>query len=226
MKLLAIETATDACSVALYQDGEVLEDFRLAPRAHTQLILPMAEGLLQQAGLRPGDLDGLAFGRGPGAFTGVRIATAVIQGLAYALDRPVVAVSTLAALAQGIYREHGKRHLACAMDARMAEVYWGCYRLGEDGLMGLLGEERVCPPDGTPVLSEEDWEGCGSGWSVYADALAARHGPISIVVGEHWPHAQDVAALAAPVLLSGAGVSAAEALPVYLRDQVAHKKAG
>jgi tRNA threonylcarbamoyladenosine biosynthesis protein TsaB len=222
MKLLALETATDACSVALYLDGDIREDFRIAPRAHTQLLLPMAEGLLQQAGLRPADLDALAFGRGPGAFTGVRIATAVVQGLAYALDLPVLPVSTLAALAQGAQRQYGWQQIACAMDARMDEVYWGAYVRDEHGLMVLQGEECVCPPVATPNL-QGDWYGCGSGWTAYADLLRARHPQIALSQQEDWPHAQDVATLAVAALARGEGLSAAEALPVYLRDQVVHR---
>ena len=226
MKLLAIETATDACSVALSLDGEIHEDFRHAPRMHTQLLLPIAEGLLGQFGLRPTDLDGLAFGRGPGAFTGVRIATAVIQGLAYALELPVAPVSTLAALAQGLYRERGWQQVACAMDARMDEVYWGAYRLNEDGLMTLVGEECVCPAAATPMLEGVGWHGGGSGWAVYTEALAARHPSVGQSQGETWPHARDVASLAIAALQRGEGVSVSEALPVYLRDQVVHKPAG
>ena len=222
MKLLALETATDACSVALYLDGEIHEDFRIAPRAHTQLLLPMAEGLLQQVGLRPADLDALAFGRGPGAFTGVRIATAVVQGLAYALERPVLPISTLAALAQGAYRQYGWQQIACAMDARMDEVYWGAYVLDENGLMLLQGEECVCPPAATPTLTGT-WQGCGSGWAAYADLLHARHPEVALSPQEDWPHAQDVASLAVAALARGEGVSAADALPVYLRDQVVHR---
>ena len=224
MKLLAIETATDACSVALYLDGELSEDFRLAPREHTRLILPMAEGLLQQAGLLPADLDALAFGRGPGAFTGVRIATSVVQGLAFALDLPVVPVSTLAALAQGAWRCHGWEQLACAMDARMDEVYWGTYRI-RAGEAALLGNEQVCPPDQVPALPDPAWCGVGNAWQVYAEALQARQTQgLAALDITAMPHARDVATLAVAACARGETVTAAEALPVYLRDQVVQKK--
>lgn len=222
MKLLALETSTDACSVALYLDGEVVEDFRLAPREHTRLLLPMAEGLLQQAGLRPADLDALAFGRGPGAFTGVRIATSVVQGLAFALEVPVVPISSLAALAQGAWRVHGWQQLACAMDARMDEVYWACYQQHE-GLMQLHGAERVCPAAVTDLL-EGPWYGVGSAWQVYGEQLLSRHAPLA-VDSEALPHAQDVASLAIAALARGEAVTAEQALPVYLRDQVVQQRA-
>ena len=226
MKLLAIETATDACSVALYQDGQLSEEFRLAPRAHTQLVLPMAEALLAEAGWTPGELDALAFGRGPGAFTGVRIATAVIQGMAYALDLPVVPVSTLAALAQGVHREQGWQRIACAMDARMNEVYWGCYERNTDGLMVLRDEERVCAAQDTPLLDGQDWYGCGSGWQEYAEPMSGRHPGVLATQAECWPHAQDIARLAVAALARGEGLPAEQALPVYLRDQVVQKPGG
>lgn len=224
MKLLALDTATDACSVALYVDGQISEDYRLAPREHTRLILPMAEGLLQQAGLVPADLDALAFGRGPGAFTGVRIATSVVQGLAFALELPVVPVSTLAALAQGAWRQHGWEQIACAMDARMEEVYWGAYRL-EGGVMCLQGDELVCPPGQTPGLSGPNWYGAGSGWQVYAEAIQTQQPQgLAGMDSEALPHAQDVASLAIAALARGESVSAAEALPIYLRDQVVQQR--
>ncbi|MGB5065729.1 MAG: tRNA (adenosine(37)-N6)-threonylcarbamoyltransferase complex dimerization subunit type 1 TsaB, partial [Candidatus Competibacter sp.] len=145
MKLLALDTATDACSAAVWVDGVVHERYELAPRRHAALILPMIEAVLAEAGLRPAQLDAVAFGRGPGAFTGVRIAVGIAQGIAFAADLPVVPVSTLAALALGVGRETGHARLAVALDARMSEVYWGTYVVTADDAE-LLGEERVCAP--------------------------------------------------------------------------------
>ncbi|HEY9147572.1 MAG TPA: tRNA (adenosine(37)-N6)-threonylcarbamoyltransferase complex dimerization subunit type 1 TsaB, partial [Gammaproteobacteria bacterium] len=175
MKLLAIETATEACSVALYLDGEVRESYRLAPREHARLVLAMADGLLAEASLQPSQLDAVAFSRGPGAFTGVRIATSVVQGIAFAAELPVVPVSTLAALAQGGCREFGWQHIAAAIDARMDEVYWGVYEC-IDGLVQPRQAERVCQPGTVPTLQGEGWYGIGSGWAAYGDALKARLG--------------------------------------------------
>jgi len=222
MKLLAIETATEACSAALYLDGEVTEQYRLAPRQHAQLLLGMTDALLTEAGLVPTQLDALAFGRGPGAFTGVRIATGVAQGIAYAADLPVVPVSTLATLAQGGYREFGWKQVAAAIDARMNEVYWGVYRADENGIMQPCADERVCPASTVSALEGKGWHGIGSGWAVFADEL--RHaGELIDWQGDAYPHAQDVAVLAVDALSRGLSVSAAQALPVYLRDQVVDK---
>lgn len=222
MKLLAIETATEACSAALWLNGEVLERFELAPRRHTELILPMVDVLLAEAGLHLPQLDGLAFGRGPGSFTGIRIATGVIQGLALAADRPVVGVSTLASLAQSQAHEHTR--IIAALDARMDEVYWGCYEL-QDGCMRLQGEEIVCPPGTVTIPDKPDWFGAGNGWDRYAGVLRNRLAPLEVAVIENaWPRAAASAAIAVVDLAAGKAVSAAEARPSYLRDRVAHTK--
>ena len=146
MKLLAIETSTEACSVALYVDGEIAERHELAPRRHTQLVLPWADELLAHAGLAKSQLDAIAVGRGPGAFTGVRLAIALAQGLALALDRPVLPVSTLATLAM---QGQGPRILA-AIDARMGEVYLGAFLRDADGLVTADGAEQLGWPRRTP----------------------------------------------------------------------------
>lgn len=224
MKLLAVETATEACSVALYLDGEVREDFRIAPREHARLVLGMCDELLAQAGLKLAEMDALAFGRGPGAFTGVRIATSVVQGMAYACELPVVPVSTLATLAQGGLREFGWQRVAAAIDARMNEVYWAAYEC-RDGLMQPLQEECVCPPSAVTLPEGDAWRGIGSGWLTYADALAeGLGGRVTETQGDYYPHAQDIAVLAVDAVARGLAVSAEQALPVYLRDQVVHQK--
>ena len=147
MKLLAIETSTEACSVAVLADGQVFARHELAPRRHTQLVLPWADELLAEAGLRKSQLDAIAVGRGPGAFTGVRLAIALVQGLALALDRPVLPVSTLAVLAM---QGQGDDILA-AIDARMGEVYLGEFARDADGLVTATGEEIICPPARAPL---------------------------------------------------------------------------
>lgn len=144
--LLALDTATEACSVALLHDGKVLSHYEVIPRLHAQRLLPMIKDLLAEAGVAMSALDAIAFGRGPGAFTGVRIAIGVVQGLAFALERPVLPVSNLAVLAQRAFREHGVSQVASAIDARMDEVYWGCYR-ETAGEMRLLGNEAVMAPE-------------------------------------------------------------------------------
>ncbi|MEN8170160.1 MAG: tRNA (adenosine(37)-N6)-threonylcarbamoyltransferase complex dimerization subunit type 1 TsaB [Pseudomonadota bacterium] len=226
MKLLALETATEACSAALYLNGEISERYQIAPRQHTALILPMADELLAEAGLSAAQLDAIAFGCGPGAFTGVRIATGVVQGIAFAAELPVLPVSTLATLAQGARREFGWTRVAAAIDARMAEVYWGSFEDHGDGIMHPVTEEQVVAPQQVPLIEGDGWYGIGSGWQSYAEELVERQGgAISGFNGDYFPHAQDVASLAVAAYNRGEAVRAEQALPRYLRDNVA-KKAG
>ncbi len=224
MKLLAIDTCTEACSAALYLDGDVLERYELAPRRHAELLLPMVEGLLAEAGLKLNGLDGLAFGRGPGAFTGVRIGVGIAQGLAYGAELPVLPVSTLAALAQQAARTTEHAAFLAAIDARMEEVYFAPYRLGDDGLVIACGEERVCAPADVGWPQEGEWFGIGSGWQAHAEALAGAGNGVIGWQGEAYPRAHDIALLGAAQLARGEGLPAEQALPVYLRDNVAKKK--
>jgi tRNA threonylcarbamoyladenosine biosynthesis protein TsaB len=224
MKILAIDTATEACSAALYIDGECTQRFEVAPRRHAELILHMCEDLLAEEGIGLKELDCLAFGRGPGAFTGLRIAAGVIQGMAWANELPVVPVSSLAALAYGAWRKHGHTKVMAAIDARISEVYWGCYECSE-GQVTLVGEEQVCAPTHTVLPEGEGWFGVGSGWDTYGSELSqhtAAH--CSEHQGNTFPHAQDIVVLAATAYSRGEAVSAEQALPVYLRDNVAKKK--
>lgn len=222
MKLLAIETSTVACSAALLAGGEVRERYEIAPRRHADLLLPMLDALLADAGIALRDLDAVAFGRGPGAFTGLRIAAAAVQGIAFAADLPVVPVSTLAALAQGAVREGAARRILAAMDARIGEVYWSAFEAGERNLVVACGEERVCAPGEVTVPEGGDWYGVGDGWSAHAETLATVAGAgLRGSEAARWPRARDVAALAAHYHAAGLAVPATEALPVYLRDRVA-----
>ena len=235
MKLLAIETATEACSAALSIDGEVLERFEIAPRGHTELILPMIDELMAEADINISQVDAMAFGRGPGAFTGVRIAVGVTQGIAFGADLPVVPVSTLAALAQGIgaqgigTQDASADHVLVALDARMDEVYWGAYQRNSAGLMELLCEECVSPPADVPLVEGEHWRGAGAGWSAYESVLSERFASQLLSGAGAWdgaalPHARDVAVLGLAGFDAGQAVSAEQALPVYLRDKVTWKK--
>jgi len=219
LKLLAIDTATEACSAALHIDGVTTTKYEVAPRKHAELILTMIDELLSESSLSLGQLDALAFGRGPGAFTGVRIATGVIQGLSMSADCPVVPVSTLAALAQGVISE--SKQVACAIDARMGEVYWALYQANQDNIMQLVGEEIVCPPDATSIPASDGWLGVGSGWQTYADELQSRlaESLSGFRVGDY-PTAEAICTLAVDAYQRGEAVDAAEAQPVYLRDKV------
>lgn len=219
--LLALDTATEACSVALLHDGKVLSHYEVIPRLHAQRLLPMIKTLMAEAGIGMSALDAIAFGRGPGAFTGVRIAIGVVQGLAFALERPVLPVSNLAALAQRAWREQGARQVASAIDARMDEVYWGCYR-ETAGEMRLIGAEAVMPPEQAtlPMDALGEWFGSGTGWG-YAERI-----PVSVSGQDAslLPHAQDLLTLAGFAWSRGEAVTADDAQPVYLRDKVATPK--
>ncbi|QVL20103.1 tRNA (adenosine(37)-N6)-threonylcarbamoyltransferase complex dimerization subunit type 1 TsaB [Pseudomonas qingdaonensis] len=220
--LLALDTATEACSVALLHDGKVLSHYEVIPRLHAQKLLPMIQTMLAEAGIALSAVDAIAFGRGPGAFTGVRIAIGVVQGLAFALERPVLPVSNLALLAQRALREHGAEQVAAAIDARMDEVYWGCYQQ-QAGEMRLLGSEAVQAPEqvSLPPGAAGDWFGAGTGWG-YAERLPVA---VSGQDAGMLPHALDLLTLARFAWDRGEGIAPDLAQPVYLRDKVATPKA-
>ncbi len=219
MKLLAFETATEACSVALYLDGEVRERFEVAPRRHAELALPWAQALLAEAGIARAQLDAVAVGRGPGAFTGVRLAIALAQGIALALDRPLVPVSTLEVLAGAA--GDGPERILAAIDARMGEVYAGAFLRTDDGL-ALLGPEQVLPPAAVRLPGPGPWQGVGTGFAA-ADGLLARHlgADLAQVEPGALPRAGVLARLAATAFARGEAVAAGQVEPAYLRDNVA-----
>ena len=220
MNLLAIETATEACSVALLCGDALIDRSELAPRRHAELVLPMAEELLAEAGIARKQLDAIAVGQGPGAFTGVRLAISVAQGLALALDIPVVPVSSLAALAMQAPK-NGAAILA-TIDARREEVYAGAFRFDPDGLAEPLGLEHVLPASDLILPQAEGWNVLGTGWSAHGGAIRERlPSPPLWADGDRYPQACDVARLAAPLFTAGKGVPPEQALPVYLRDKVA-----
>jgi len=230
MKILAIDTATEQCSATVVADDATWSRVAPTARAHADLILPMIDDVLRESALKLGDMDCLAFGRGPGSFTGVRIAVSVIQGLALAADKPVVGVSNLAAVAQQAVSVHtmptGGDILVC-MDARMQEVYWAHYRVGLGGNVELVGSEQVSPPaavtcaavDRRLPASGVETLGVGTGWRAYSEL--GRRFPELRVDASLLPRAQEVAHLAIAEFRAGRAVSAAAAQPVYLRDQVA-----
>ena len=242
MNLLALDTSAAGCSAALWQGspeaGEVHERFEIAPRGHTRLLMPMVRAVLQERGLEPADLDAVAFACGPGSFTGLRIATGVVQGLAWGLNIPVVPISSLAAVALDAltlaHSADGQR-VAVAFDARMGEVYWGCYQQ-PSGLPVLLGEERVCAPQALVMPASSaadehlqagtaDWIGAGSGWAYREQMPLAVTSVVAATADtELLPRAAYVARLAAHQFAAGAGVSAAQAQPVYMRDEVTWQK--
>lgn len=226
MKLLALETATEACSAALLVNGEVRQRYELAPREHARKILVMIDELMAEAQLKPSQLDAIAFGRGPGSFIGVRIAAGVTQGIAFSADLPVVPVSTLAAIAQGT----GQDHVLVAIDARMEEIYWGQYeRSAKNGILVVTDEERLLRPDqintSTQSRNDQPWIGVGTGWQTYQAQLSSQL-PNVIISAEHlYPSAKSIAELAISDIEQGFTVAADKAVPVYLRDKVANKPA-
>ena len=218
MKLLAIETATEACSVALWLDGEVRERFEVAPRRHTELVLPWAEELLAEAGIARSQLDAIAVGRGPGAFTGVRLAVALAQGIALALDRPVLPVSTLAALAYPA--RGGAGDVLAAIDARMGELYLGWFRAEGRGLHAV-GPEWMAPPQDVDIDAAAI-VGVGSGFAAAEGALAeALVAKLVLCDPLALPHAADLARLAALDFEAGRAIAPDLLEPAYLRDKVA-----
>jgi len=220
MKLLAFDTATEACTAALWLDGQVLE--RLEHRSqHSEHLLAMIDNLLVEAGLVIRQLDAIAFGRGPGSFTGLRIGAGIAQGLAFAADLPVVPVSSLAALAQGV----PANRVLSALDARMHQIYWGAYVRNAHGVMELLGEEQVLAPGQVTQPEGSGWTGAGSGWDAYAAAIEPLLSQCLVGrLADRVPLARGVAELALAGFHSGKTVSAAMAQPVYIRDDVAAKR--
>lgn len=226
MNILAIETATEACSAAVYRSGEIYHRYQLAPRKHTRLILPMLDEVLKEAGLEQQAMDAIAFGQGPGAFTGLRIAMGIAQGLALALDKPLIGISTLAAMAQQMINDASEEGdiLIPAIDARMNEVYWGRYQY-QQGRVVLLGEEQVSAPE--VLLAQNDCSIVvgGSGWDAYHPTLVEsppdwiRRVQVSV-----FPSAYAIAQLASAAYQRGEFLDAASAEPVYLRNNVAKKK--
>jgi len=216
MKILALDAVTEACSAALWMDGTLQQRYSVAPREHTRLILPMVDELLQEADLSPGDLDLIAFDRGPGSFTGIRVTLSVVQGLAFATDLPVLPVSSLAALAHAACRARGATSVLSLIDARMGELYWGYYRCQSDGVM-LQGAEQVSALAAIPV--EPDCQLIGSGVTAYAEQLRAA-GFKHLIEDESllYPRASSIAELAAGLADQACPVDAAQ--PVYLRNKV------
>jgi len=210
MKFAAFETSTEWCSVALWLDGELRAIEERAGHRHGELALPMLESLLAGAGMKIAALDAVAFGAGPGAFTGLRIACGLAQGLAFARGLPVCGVSTLEAMAE----ECGAPRVLACLDARMGEVYYSALERHGERWRELVSA-RCVAPDLAPRPPGEGWVGCGSGFAAYG-ALG-----LATVYPEVHPGAAAVARLAAPRLAAGEGVEAARAAPVYLRDKVA-----
>ncbi|WP_313485578.1 tRNA (adenosine(37)-N6)-threonylcarbamoyltransferase complex dimerization subunit type 1 TsaB [Pseudescherichia sp.] len=226
MRILAIDTATEACSVALWNDGTTSAHFELCPREHTQRILPLVQQTLNDSGVTLAELDALAFGRGPGSFTGVRIGIGIAQGLALGAELPMIGVSTLATMAQGAWRKTGATRVLAAIDARMGEVYWAEYQRDEQGIWHGEESEAVLKPEAVSErLSQLSgaWATVGTGWPAWPDlgkesGLALSDGGILL------PAAEDMLPLACQLFAQQRTVAVEHAEPVYLRNEVAWKK--
>ena len=219
MKILALETSTELCSAALWLDGRIDAREVVAGQRNSELLLPMVDALLAANNLAARELDGVAFGAGPGAFTGVRIACGVAQGIAFGIDVPVAAIGTLIALAEA----SGAPRVVCCLDARMGEVYHAAYeQRGDD--WHELHAPGLYKPEGVPELPAGKWSACGSGFAVFRDDLMARYADnVDKILDGLAPHAREIAILAARQFALGDTVDAADALPLYVRNKVALK---
>jgi len=219
MKIIALDTSTEYCSIALWRDGEVISRCELVGQKHSEVLMPMLDKMLRELDVTVSHLDGIAFGMGPGSFTGVRIACGVTQGLALGANLPVVGVCTLEALAEGA----GKTRVIAALDARMGEIYHAAY-IKNDEVWMTESEPRLCNPEDAPRLDGNDWFGVGSGFAIHGEQLGLRYasnleGFDEIAI----PQAAAIAMLGASRFAAGAGADAAQALPLYLRNKVALK---
>lgn len=224
-RILAVDTATEACSVALWCEGDIISRFAISPREHTQKILPMVEEVLAEAGMGLNQLDALAFGRGPGSFTGVRIGVGIAQGLALGANLPMIGVSSLMTLAEGAFRTAGHEHVLVAIDARMSEIYCAQYQRISEGLW--LGEETeavLLPDDFKNKFTglSGHWGYAGTGWEAYPslfnDSTSLADSHITL------PDAQDMLPIAAQLWQQGKVVAVENVEPTYLRNEVTWKK--
>ena len=222
LRILAIDTATEACSVALSIDGVISERYEVAGREHTQKLMPQVASLLADAGVNFSQLDGIACGIGPGSFAGLRIGVGYVKGLALALDRPVFGVSSLAMLALRALRETGAERALAAIDARMGEVYFCAYRASAEAGVVALAAPQVCAPSKVPAQDSARYVATGSGWATHAPALLSVIGVTPVAIhADALPQASDALRLALPELAAGRGISADALVPLYLRDKVA-----
>ena len=217
MKLLILDTSTEWCSAALWLDGQIQARRVLAGQRHSSLLLPMVDELLRESDLGLRQLDGIGYGAGPGSFTGLRIACAVTQGLAFGADLPVVGVSTLESIAE----QTGAEQALTVLDARMAEVYWAAYRRDANGWRAV-SEPQLALPESVSVPAGGDWVGAGNGFAALGEVLRPRLTTRLVRIDDTlMPDAAAMAPLAAAAFIRGEGMDAALAAPIYLRDKVA-----
>ncbi|CAN4267087.1 COG1214 Inactive homolog of metal-dependent proteases, putative molecular chaperone [Methylophilaceae bacterium] len=221
MNLLALDTSTEYLSLALKLGDNIFTHYQAAGSASSQLVLPQIQILLDSANIKLGDLDGIAFGAGPGAFTGVRIASGVAQGLGYGANLPVVGINTLTAVAE----ESGQDKVVVCLDARMGEIYHAAL-IKENGVWLEISETKVCKPQVSPVLESKDWVGAGGGWAAYKEVLMQIYSnhlsqSVNNVLPDITPTAEAILRLAQPVFEAGQAKPAMHAMPIYIRNRVA-----
>nr|WP_310617495.1 tRNA (adenosine(37)-N6)-threonylcarbamoyltransferase complex dimerization subunit type 1 TsaB [Pantoea cypripedii] len=225
-RILALDTATEACSAALLNQQHIDARFEIAPRDHTQRILPLVQELLQAQQLELTALDALAFGRGPGSFTGVRIGIGIAQGLALGANLPMIGVSSLATMAQGAWRKSGATRVLAAIDARMGEVYWAEYQRDANGEWQGAETEAVLSPEAAQARIQSlsgEWTTVGTGWQAWPHLLTSP-GAQLLTSEITLPAAEDMLPLAVAAWQRGETVAVEHAEPVYLRNEVAWKK--
>ena len=224
MNILALDTCTECCSAALLYDGKYFQLNELTQRGHSDMILGMMDQLFNQAATTIEQIDAIAFGRGPGSFTGLRVGVGVAQGIAFARNLPVIPVSTLAAVAQSAADELNLSRLAVAMDARMGEIYCASFVV-EQGLVKSIEAEDVCAPEAFTPADADNWAGVGTGWDSYEKPLQSNfEGKLASVYAQRFPQADAIIKLALREVEQGNMVPAEQAMPVYLRNNVAKKK--
>lgn len=221
MNLLALDTSTEYLSLALKLGDNIFTHYQAAGSASSQLVLPQIQVLLDSANIKLSDLDGIAFGAGPGAFTGVRIASGVAQGLGYGTNLPVVGINTLTAVAEA----SGQDKVVVCLDARMGEIYHAAL-IRENDVWLEISETKVCKPQVSPLLASNDWVGAGSGWAAYKEVLMQIYSnhlrqSVNNVLPDITPTAEAILRLAQPVFEAGQAKPAMHAMPIYIRNRVA-----
>ncbi|WP_367680240.1 tRNA (adenosine(37)-N6)-threonylcarbamoyltransferase complex dimerization subunit type 1 TsaB [Candidatus Fukatsuia anoeciicola] len=226
VRILAIDTTTEACSVAIWNNGEICTLFKVCPRKHTRYILPMIQKILADSGLSLHQLDALAFGRGPGSFTGVRIGISIGQGLALGANLPMISVSTLQTLAQGGWRQSGVQQVLVAIDARMGEIYWGQFTQNTSGYWLGIDSEAVITPKQASIYLQSlvgHWVTVGTGWQIYPD-LITNSKAILLTGQVILSQAEDMLPLALQSWYNGDIIKVEQAEPIYLRNKAIWKK--
>lgn len=217
--ILAVETATTACSAAIWLNGNIKWRFEITPQRHSEIILIFIDELLIEAGIQLKEVDAVAFGCGPGSFMGVRIATSIAQGIAYGIDRPVIPISTLQALAQSAYRKIKSERIVVGWDARMDSVYWGGYQADEYGIMQAIIRDRLSKPTAI-TFSGDDWVAVGNAWEIYANFLKVS---FKAIHSDIYPDATSVTLIANQKLILGDILQPEKAEPTYILETVARK---